>query len=180
MVEGLASQFDFIQLHFFHSDIQDSQKYDTFHGKKAVLFINLLGKGLTQEINGDEGSIWRAPVYAKETGRNSSHFGPLARVHLLSFLPFPVWDFNISLSIKANIFQFWRITSWRQKRNTQAWRNILNVHPVAIIYWITSKVSVTKCVFLQKESRAVQYGVARCCGSVQVYCDCGTFWWSNR
>ena len=31
--------------------------YDTFRGKKAVLFINLLGKGLTQEINGDGGSI---------------------------------------------------------------------------------------------------------------------------
>ena len=26
-------------------------------GEKAVLFINLLGKGLTQEINGDGGSI---------------------------------------------------------------------------------------------------------------------------
>ncbi|KAM7431235.1 Vacuolar protein sorting-associated protein 16 [Porites harrisoni] len=38
---------------------------------------------------------------------------------------------------------------------------------------------MTKCVFLQKESRAVQYGVARCCGSIPVYCECGTFWWSN-
>ena len=35
----------------------DSRKYDTFRGKQAVLFINLLGKGLTQEINGDGGSI---------------------------------------------------------------------------------------------------------------------------
>ena len=33
------------------------RKYDTFRGKQAVLFINLLGKGLTQEINGDGGSI---------------------------------------------------------------------------------------------------------------------------
>ena len=54
MVEGQASDFDFIQLHFFQSDIRDSRKYDT---KQAVLFINLLGKGLTQEINGDGGSI---------------------------------------------------------------------------------------------------------------------------
>ena len=51
MVEGRASELDFIQL---HGDIRDSRKYDTFRGKQAVLFINLLGKGLTQEINGDE------------------------------------------------------------------------------------------------------------------------------
>ena len=56
-VEGRASEFDFIQLIFFHGDIRDSRKYDTFRGKQAVLFINLLGKGLTQEINGDGGSI---------------------------------------------------------------------------------------------------------------------------
>ena len=54
MVEGRASELDFIQLPFFHGDIRDSRKYDTFRGKQAVLFINLLGKGLTQEINGDE------------------------------------------------------------------------------------------------------------------------------
>ena len=30
--------------------------------KKVVLFINLRGKGLTQEINGDRGSIWWAPA----------------------------------------------------------------------------------------------------------------------
>ena len=27
--------------------MRDSRKYDTFRGKQAVLFINLLGKGLT-------------------------------------------------------------------------------------------------------------------------------------
>ena len=32
-------------------------EYYTFRGKQAVLFINLFGKGLTQEINGDGGSI---------------------------------------------------------------------------------------------------------------------------
>ena len=31
--------------------MRDLQKYDTYCGKQAVLFINLLGKGLTQEIN---------------------------------------------------------------------------------------------------------------------------------
>ena len=36
----------------FHSDIRDSQKYDTFQRKQAVLFINLLGKELTKEISG--------------------------------------------------------------------------------------------------------------------------------
>jgi len=41
----------------FHRDIRDLRKYDTFRGKQAVLFINLLGKGLTQEINGDGRSI---------------------------------------------------------------------------------------------------------------------------
>ena len=54
-----------VRLHpilFFHGDIRDSRKYDTFRGKLAVLFINLLGKGLTQEINGDGGSIWWAPA----------------------------------------------------------------------------------------------------------------------
>ena len=30
--------------------------------KKMVLFLNLLGKGLTQEIGGDGGSIFRAPA----------------------------------------------------------------------------------------------------------------------
>ena len=49
-----STPFNFI---FFHGDIRDSRKYDTFRGKQAVLFINLLGKGLTQEINGDGGSI---------------------------------------------------------------------------------------------------------------------------
>ena len=50
----------FSQLHptlFFHGDIRDARKYDTFRRKQADLFINLLGKGLTQEINGDGGSI---------------------------------------------------------------------------------------------------------------------------
>ena len=36
-----------------------------FCGKQAVLFINLLGKGLTHEINGDGGSIWWAPAYVQ-------------------------------------------------------------------------------------------------------------------
>ena len=36
----------------FHSDMRDSQKYDTFQRKQAVLFINLLGKELTKEISG--------------------------------------------------------------------------------------------------------------------------------
>ena len=60
-VEGWASEFDFIQPQCFHGDIRDSRKYDTFRGKQAVLIINLLGKGLTQEINGDGGSFWWAP-----------------------------------------------------------------------------------------------------------------------
>ena len=53
-----------VRLHptvFFHRDIRDSRKYDTFRGTQAGLFINLLGKGLTQEINGDGGSIRWAP-----------------------------------------------------------------------------------------------------------------------
>ena len=52
---------------FCHGDIQDSRKYDTFHGKQAVLFVSLLRKGLTQEINGDGGSNWWAPVYRNRT-----------------------------------------------------------------------------------------------------------------
>ena len=31
------------------------------------LFINLLGKGLTQEINGDEGFIWWVPASCQQT-----------------------------------------------------------------------------------------------------------------
>ena len=42
---------------FNHVDVQDSRKYDTFFRKQAILFKNLLGKGLTQEINGNGGSI---------------------------------------------------------------------------------------------------------------------------
>ena len=49
---------------FFHVDIRNSRKYDTFRGKRAVLFINLLGKGLTPEINGDRGFNWWAPVFS--------------------------------------------------------------------------------------------------------------------
>ena len=57
MVEGRASGLRLHPILFFHRDIRDLRKYDTFRGKQAVLFINLLGKGLTQEINGDGGSI---------------------------------------------------------------------------------------------------------------------------
>ena len=39
--------------------------------KKMVLFINLLGKGLTQQINRDGGSIWWAPVSPDGTVRFS-------------------------------------------------------------------------------------------------------------
>ena len=42
-----------VRLHptlFFHADIRDSRKYDTFREKQAVLFLNLLGNGFTQEI----------------------------------------------------------------------------------------------------------------------------------
>ena len=56
-----------VRLHpilFFHGD---SRKYDTFRRKLAVLFINLLGKGLTQEINGDGGSIWWAPGFTLDS-----------------------------------------------------------------------------------------------------------------
>ena len=54
-----------VRLHpilFFYGDTRDSWKYDTFRGKLAVLFINLLGKGLTQEINGDGGSCFSLNV----------------------------------------------------------------------------------------------------------------------
>ena len=57
LLSSTASNFIFSRC----GDTRDSRKYDTFHGKLAVLFINLLGKGLTQEINGDGGSIWWAP-----------------------------------------------------------------------------------------------------------------------
>ena len=45
----------------FHGDIRDSRKYDTSRRKKGVLFINLLWKGLTQEISGHRGSKSWAP-----------------------------------------------------------------------------------------------------------------------
>ena len=51
-----------VRLHtilFFHGD---SRKYDTFRGKLAVLFINLLGKGLE-----DGGSIWWAPGFTLDS-----------------------------------------------------------------------------------------------------------------
>ena len=38
-----------------------------------VLFINLLGKGLTQEINGDRGSIWWAPDRSQTTRTGHYH-----------------------------------------------------------------------------------------------------------
>ena len=53
-----------VMRHFWNSYLptrSTSRKYDTFRGKQAVLFLNLLWKGLTQEINGDGGSIWRVP-----------------------------------------------------------------------------------------------------------------------
>ena len=54
-VEGRTSDFDFIQLYYFHGDMLDSRKYDTFRVKQAVLYIDLLGEELTQEISGDSG-----------------------------------------------------------------------------------------------------------------------------
>ena len=56
-VEGRASEFDFIQFYFFTVTHETHGNMALFRGKLAVLFINLLGKGLTQEINGDGGSI---------------------------------------------------------------------------------------------------------------------------
>ena len=41
--------------------IRFMRERDSFRAKKAVLKIELLGKGLTQEINGDRGSYWWAP-----------------------------------------------------------------------------------------------------------------------
>ena len=34
--------------------------------------------------------------------------------------------------------------------------------------------------FHTQEGRAVQHGLARCCGSYQIHCECGAFWRSNR
>ena len=64
---------------------------------------------------------------------------------------------------------------------SQRWRNILNVHTLAITELqqkFPSQNVFVNC--LEQESRAVQYGVARCCGFIPVYCECSTFWWSNR
>ena len=46
----------------FFTVTYETHEHDTFRGKQAALIINLLGKGLTQEINGDGGSIWWAPA----------------------------------------------------------------------------------------------------------------------
>ena len=59
--EGQASDLAFIQLYFFNGDIRDLRECDTFRGKQAVLFINQLGKRLTQKISGDRGSESWAP-----------------------------------------------------------------------------------------------------------------------
>ena len=49
-VEGQAPDLAFVHLYFLFGGIRDSRKYDTFRGKKVVLFMNLLEKGLIQEI----------------------------------------------------------------------------------------------------------------------------------
>ena len=51
MVEGQAHDFAFIHLYVF------TVKYETFRRKQAVLFINLLGKGLTQENSGSHSGL---------------------------------------------------------------------------------------------------------------------------
>ena len=53
-VEGLAPGYP---LHpRFAVTCETRRKHNSFRGKKAVQKINLLGKGLTQEISGDRGS----------------------------------------------------------------------------------------------------------------------------
>ena len=64
-----------------------------------VLFINLSGKELTKEINGDGGSIWRAPVHDY-----SSKFTP-AR-------PFLCKPFIIYMNFHRKITQFWVLWNW--------------------------------------------------------------------
>ena len=56
-VEGQAPDFAFVYLYFFTVTYEGlAEISDTFPSreiKQAVLFINLLGKGLTQEISGE-------------------------------------------------------------------------------------------------------------------------------
>ena len=63
-----------------------------------VLPINLLGKGLTQEIRGDEGCSWWAP------GRVIHVHGNLARAHTKSVCVFivfrPITDLYIIKQMK--------------------------------------------------------------------------------
>ena len=40
----------FVHLYFLQGDMRNSRKYDTFRGKQVVLLMNLLEKGLIQEI----------------------------------------------------------------------------------------------------------------------------------
>lgn len=49
-VEGQVPDLAFVHFYFLHGDIRDSQKYDSFREKQVVLFMNLLKKGLIQEI----------------------------------------------------------------------------------------------------------------------------------
>ena len=57
-VNGRAPGFSPSSAIFFSLFAVSQQKYDTFHGQEeAVLKIDLLGKGLTQGIRGDRGSV---------------------------------------------------------------------------------------------------------------------------
>ena len=77
--------------------------------KEMVLFINLLGKGLTQEINRDGGSIWWAPVSPDGTVRFSFIDIPLMPESAKCLFVIHRITLLFSLSLSPLIFQILHI-----------------------------------------------------------------------
>ena len=121
-----------VRLHptsFFHGEIRDSRKYDVFvRGKQAVLFIILLGKGLTQEINGDGGSIWWAPDLTWTLHAVFINYS----THWKCFTLLKMW-----LKVERSSPQFINLDSLRTKRNENwtRWGSLFSI-PIWLVYVI--------------------------------------------
>ena len=81
MVEGWVSEFDFIQLHFFHGDIGDSRKYTLtlFAGNKPFY--------LYQANTGDQCHRGNVPLNPRTYKEGGGSLPPPPRIFL---------NFNIS------------------------------------------------------------------------------------
>ena len=96
--------------------------------KKMALFINLLVKGLTEEINGDGGSIWWAPGQPNFKSSNT-------KIRTLGLMSQNQWEFCINRELKQ--------TRRRRKRerHLKMWPRVS-----AAIFQLSKLIMPEKCI----------------------------------